>query len=81
VTRCWTRSPRPWLSGEFKDGPQDTSQVELTVTGRRSDQLRGLDLPVTIVIGERSQPYFHRIARRLERLLPLRTLSDASHAP
>jgi pimeloyl-ACP methyl ester carboxylesterase len=46
-------------------------------------QLRGLDVPTTIVTGERSQRYFHRIARHLERLLPrvrMQSLPGASHA-
>jgi pimeloyl-ACP methyl ester carboxylesterase len=42
-----------------------------------------LELPIKIVVGERSQPYFHRIARRLQRLLPrgeLHSVPGASHA-
>jgi pimeloyl-ACP methyl ester carboxylesterase len=38
---------------------------------------------VTIVLGERSQSYFHRIARYLERLIPaarLHLVAEASHA-
>ena len=47
-----------------------------------SDQLHRLTVRVTIVIGERSQPYFHRIAKHLERLLPIvsvRSVAGASH--
>jgi pimeloyl-ACP methyl ester carboxylesterase len=45
--------------------------------------LRALDLPVTIAIGERSQPYFHRIARHVQRLVPgaqRHSVPEASHA-
>jgi pimeloyl-ACP methyl ester carboxylesterase len=56
---------------------------ETTLRYPPSAALRRLDLPVTIVVGERSQPYFHRIARRLQRLIPtarLHETADASHA-
>jgi pimeloyl-ACP methyl ester carboxylesterase len=38
---------------------------------------------VTIVVGARSQRYFHRIARHLQRILPsaqVRSVPEASHA-
>jgi pimeloyl-ACP methyl ester carboxylesterase len=55
---------------------------EVTTRYPSSEQLRRLDMPVTIVIGERSQPYFHRIATHLQRLLPnvsVRSVAGASH--
>ena len=46
-------------------------------------QLRRLDLPVTIVIGELRQRYFHRVARHVERLIArasLHSVRGGSHA-
>jgi pimeloyl-ACP methyl ester carboxylesterase len=77
--------PSEWRVGVLAHADAVAAEQPHEVTTRypSSAQLRHLDLPTTIVIGERSQPYFHRIARHLERLLPdarLRSVPDASHA-
>jgi pimeloyl-ACP methyl ester carboxylesterase len=82
---AWDRMPAEWREGVLADADAVVAEQphELTLRYPSSDQLRELDLPTTIVTGERSQHYFHRIARHLERLLPqVRTHSvpDASHA-
>ena len=82
---AWDQLPAEWRGGvlDHADAVAAEQSHEVSTRYPSADQLRGLDLPVTIVIGERSQPYFHRIARRLQRLLPraeLRPVPDASHA-
>lgn len=82
---AWDQMPARWRGGVLDHAHAVAAEQshELSTGYPSVDQLRGLDLPVKIVIGERSQPYFHRIARRLQRLLPraeLRSVSDASHA-
>jgi pimeloyl-ACP methyl ester carboxylesterase len=82
---AWAEMPSEWredvLSHAESVAAEQDEEVSLRYPSR--DDLRRLDLPVTIVIGERSQPYFHRIARRLARILPdarAHSVSGASHA-
>jgi hypothetical protein len=35
-----------------------------------TERVRGISAPVTLVVGEHSQPWFHRITQTLEALLP-----------
>jgi pimeloyl-ACP methyl ester carboxylesterase len=77
--------PAQWREGvlDHAEAVAAEQSHELTTRYPSNDQLRGLDLPVTIVVGERSQPYFHRIAGHPERLLPsarAHTVAGASHA-
>jgi hypothetical protein len=44
-------------------GAEQDEEVSLRYQSRRD--LAKLDLPIDIVVGDRSQPYFHRIARHL----------------
>jgi pimeloyl-ACP methyl ester carboxylesterase len=60
---------------------QQDEEVSLRYPSR--GDLAKLDLPVDIVVGDLGQPYFHRIARHLERLIPsaaVHSVPDASHA-
>jgi 3-oxoadipate enol-lactonase len=82
---AWDEMPAEWREDVLAhaDAVAAEQPHEVTLSYPSSDQLRGLDLPTTIVIGERSQRYFHRIARHLERLLPrvrMHSVSGASHA-
>jgi 3-oxoadipate enol-lactonase len=81
----WEEMPDDWREGVLSRAHAVAAEQSHEVTLRYPTRaaLGRLDLPVTIVIGELSQPYFHRIARRLERLLPhaeLRSIAGASHA-
>jgi 3-oxoadipate enol-lactonase len=82
---AWDRMPADWREGVLAhaDAVAAEQPHEVTLSYPSSAQLRELDLPTTIVTGERSQRYFHRIARHLERLLPrvhIHSVSGASHA-
>jgi pimeloyl-ACP methyl ester carboxylesterase len=82
---AWDEMPSDWreqvLSHAAAVAAEESKETSLSYPPR--DPLRDLDLPATIVVGERSQPYFRRIARDLGRLLPdarLHTVPEASHA-
>jgi 3-oxoadipate enol-lactonase len=82
---AWAEMPAEWredvLSHAESVAAEQDQEVSLRYPCR--DDLRRLDLPVTIVVGERSQPYFHRIAQRLARILPdarAHSVSGACHA-
>jgi pimeloyl-ACP methyl ester carboxylesterase len=82
---AWDEMPAEWreqvLAHAGAVAAEQAQEISLRYPGRA--QLRALDRPVTIVIGERSQPYFHRIARHIQRLVPgarLRSVPGASHA-
>lgn len=82
---AWDEMPAEWRDGvlDHADAVAAEQSQEVTTSYPASDQLRALDLPVTIVVGERSQQYFHRIAHHLLRLVPearLRLIRGASHA-
>jgi pimeloyl-ACP methyl ester carboxylesterase len=82
---AWDEMPADWREGVLghADAVAAEQPHEVTLSYPSSAQLRGLDVPTTIVTGERSQRYFHRIARHLERLLPrvrMQSLPGASHA-
>jgi pimeloyl-ACP methyl ester carboxylesterase len=82
---AWEDMPEEWRETVLAHADAVAAEQPHEVTTRypSSEQLRGLDLPVVIAVGERSQPYFHRIARRLERLLPnarVRSVAGACHA-
>jgi pimeloyl-ACP methyl ester carboxylesterase len=77
--------PAEWRSGVLDHAEAVAAEQSHEVSTRypSSDQLRALDLPVTILVGKRGQRYFQRIARRLTRLLPraeVRLIPEASHA-
>jgi pimeloyl-ACP methyl ester carboxylesterase len=81
----WEEMPVEWREGVLShaDAVRAEQDEEVSLRYPSKAQLRALELPVKIVIGERSQRYFHRIARHLGRLLPharLHTVSDGSHA-
>jgi pimeloyl-ACP methyl ester carboxylesterase len=85
VRNAWDEMPEDWREGVLSDADAVAAERphEVTLRYPSADQIRRLDLPVTIVLGERSQRCFHRIARRLVRLLAntrLRSILDASHA-
>jgi 3-oxoadipate enol-lactonase len=82
---AWDEMPAEWREGVLSHADavaaEEAEEVSLRYPPRAA--LRALDLPVTIVVGERSQPYFHRIARHLQRLLQdarLHSVAEASHA-
>jgi pimeloyl-ACP methyl ester carboxylesterase len=82
---AWDEMPDAWRSGVLDHAAAVAAEEphEIALRYPPSAALSRLDLPVTIVVGERSQPYFHRIARRLQRLIPtarLHETADASHA-
>jgi pimeloyl-ACP methyl ester carboxylesterase len=82
---AWEEMPAEWRDGvlDHTDAVAAEQSHEVSTRYPSADQLRGLDLPVTIAVGERGQPYFQRIARRLARLLPrveVRSVPEASHA-
>jgi pimeloyl-ACP methyl ester carboxylesterase len=82
---AWEEMPREWRDGVLDHANAVAAEQSHEVSTRypSTEQLRGLDLPARIVIGERSQPYFHRIARHLRSLLPhgeLHSVPGASHA-
>jgi pimeloyl-ACP methyl ester carboxylesterase len=82
---AWDEMPAEWRDGvlDHADAVAAEQSHEVSTRYPSADQLRDLDLPVTIAVGERGQPYFHRIARRLGRLLPqaeVRLIPEASHA-
>jgi pimeloyl-ACP methyl ester carboxylesterase len=81
----WDEMPDDWREGvlDRADAVAAEQTHEVSTRYPSADQLRLLDVPVTVVVGERSQPYFRRIARRLISLLPrsdFRLVSGASHA-
>jgi pimeloyl-ACP methyl ester carboxylesterase len=82
---AWDGLPAEWREGVLGHATAVAAEQphEVTLSYPSSAQLRGLDLPTTIVTGQRSQRYFHRIARHLERLLPrvrMHSVRGASHA-
>jgi pimeloyl-ACP methyl ester carboxylesterase len=82
---AWDQMPDEWREGVLAhaDAVAAEQDEEVSLRYPSSAQLRELDLPVAIAIGELSQRYFHRIARHLERLLPQatpHTIPGASHA-
>jgi pimeloyl-ACP methyl ester carboxylesterase len=82
---AWDEMPAEWRSGVLDHAEAVAAEQSHEVSTRypSSDQLRALDLPVTILVGKRGQRYFQRIARRLTRLLPraeVRLIPEASHA-
>jgi pimeloyl-ACP methyl ester carboxylesterase len=82
---AWDEIPAEWREGVLAHANAVAAEQSREVALRypSNAQLRELELPVTIVIGERSQPYFRRIAEHLERLLPRVescSIPEASHA-
>jgi pimeloyl-ACP methyl ester carboxylesterase len=77
--------PTEWREGVLSHADavaaEEVEEVSLRYPSRAA--LRALELPAAIVVGERSQPYFRRIAGHLQRLLPdarLHSVAGASHA-
>jgi pimeloyl-ACP methyl ester carboxylesterase len=82
---AWEEMPEEWREGVLSraDAVAAEQDEEVSLRYPSRAQLTGLALPVKIVIGERSQPYFQRIARNLERLLPqarVQSVPGACHA-
>jgi pimeloyl-ACP methyl ester carboxylesterase len=82
---AWDEMPADWRDGvlDHANAVAAEQSEETTLRYPTSDQLRSLDLPVTIVVGAHGQSYFQRIARRLGRLMPradIRSIPEASHA-
>jgi pimeloyl-ACP methyl ester carboxylesterase len=82
---AWDEMPAEWREGVLSHAAAVAGEQDEEVSLRypSNAQLKLLEVPVEIVVGGRGQPYFHRIARRLERLLPnahLRSVAGASHA-
>jgi 3-oxoadipate enol-lactonase len=82
---AWDEMPDGWREGALSHADavaaEQDKEVSLRYPPRRD--LAKLDLPVEIVVGDSGQPYFHRIARHLERLIPsaaVHSIPDASHA-
>jgi pimeloyl-ACP methyl ester carboxylesterase len=82
---AWEEMPDEWrervLSRADAVAAEQDEEVSLRYPSRRD--LAKLDLSVEIVVGELGQPYFHRIARHLERLIPsaaVHSVPGASHA-
>jgi pimeloyl-ACP methyl ester carboxylesterase len=69
---AWEEMPGEWreqvLSHATAVAAEETHETSLRYPPRAA--LRAFDLPVMIVVGERSQPYFHRIASYVQRLVP-----------
>jgi pimeloyl-ACP methyl ester carboxylesterase len=82
---AWEEMRESWRKGvlAYADAVAAEQDHETSLRYPTRDDLEGLQIPVTIVIGGRSQRYFHRIARHLDRLLPqaeVRSIDGASHA-
>jgi pimeloyl-ACP methyl ester carboxylesterase len=82
---AWEEMPESWREGvlTYADAVAAEQPQETSLRYPTREDLRQLDIPITIVIGERSQTYFHRIAKNLHRRLPnatLRSVPEASHA-
>jgi 3-oxoadipate enol-lactonase len=82
---AWEEMPSEWRGEVLAWAPAVAAEQDQETTLRYppASALRALDLPVAIALGELSQPYFHRIARHLERLLPrarVHSVAEASHA-
>jgi pimeloyl-ACP methyl ester carboxylesterase len=82
---AWDEMPAEWREQVLSHAAAVAAEQAQEVTLRYPTQaaLRALELPVTVVVGDRSQPYFHRIARHVQRLLPnatLHSVPEASHA-
>jgi pimeloyl-ACP methyl ester carboxylesterase len=82
---AWEEMPEEWREGVLShaDAVAAEQDEEVSLRYPSKAQLRGLEPSVTIVVGGRGQPYFRRIARHLEQLLPsaqLHRVPDASHA-
>jgi 3-oxoadipate enol-lactonase len=82
---AWDEMPSEWreqvLSHADAVAAEEAGETSLGYPPRAA--VGALELPVTIVLGERSQSYFHRIARYLERRIPdarLHSVAEASHA-
>src|SRR5207253_7090547 len=69
---AWDEMPAEWrehvLSHAAAVAAEEPHETSLRYPSRAA--LGALDLPVTLVVGEGSQPYFHRIARHIRRLVP-----------
>jgi pimeloyl-ACP methyl ester carboxylesterase len=82
---AWDGMPEAWREAVLAHAGAVAAEQnhELTLRYPSNAQLRALELPVMIVVGERSQSYFSRIARHLERLLrrvESHSVANASHA-
>jgi pimeloyl-ACP methyl ester carboxylesterase len=68
----WDEMPGDWRDGvlEYAHNVAAEQAHETSLRYPPKSAMQSLDLPVTVVLGELSQGYFHRIGRRLERLLP-----------
>jgi pimeloyl-ACP methyl ester carboxylesterase len=82
---AWDEMPSEWreqvLSHAAAVSAEEAGETSLAYPSRAA--VGALELPVTIVLGARSQSYFHRIARYLGRLIPgarLHSVPEASHA-
>ena len=80
----WSEIPSQWRSSvlDAADNVVAEQPHETTLRYPSKEAVKTLDLPVTIVLGELSQPYFHRIGRHLEGLLPqsrVVVVKEASH--
>jgi pimeloyl-ACP methyl ester carboxylesterase len=81
---AWDAMPTAWREAVLAhaDAVAAERSHELILRYPSDPQLRALDLPVTLVIGERSPFYFHRIGRHLERLFKrqgARAVTRAAH--
>jgi pimeloyl-ACP methyl ester carboxylesterase len=82
---AWEAMPDEWREGVLSHADAVAAEQDEEVSLRypsRGD-LAKLNLPVDIVVGDLGQPYFHRIARHLERLIPsaaIHSVPGASHA-
>jgi pimeloyl-ACP methyl ester carboxylesterase len=82
---AWEEMPDEWREDVLShaDAVAAEQDEEVSLGYPSKAQLRQLELPVTIVVGERSQHYFHRIARHLMRVIPqarFHSIRGASHA-
>jgi pimeloyl-ACP methyl ester carboxylesterase len=82
---AWEEMPSEWRETVLSWAPAVAAEQgqETTLRYPPPSAIQALDLPVAIAVGELSQPYFHRIARYVERLLPramLHSFPEASHA-
>jgi 3-oxoadipate enol-lactonase len=82
---AWEEMPDERREGVLShaDAVAAEQDEEVSLRYPSKTQLRALDPPVTIVVGERSQRYFQRIARHLMRVIPrarFQLIRGASHA-
>jgi pimeloyl-ACP methyl ester carboxylesterase len=81
---AWDGMPDAWRESVLShaDAVAAEQSEEVSLKYPPAAALKKLDQQTTIVLGELSQPYFHRIARHLRRLLPhaeLLSVPGASH--